>query len=767
MKELYYTFQTLIRGKSSNVIKVASLTLGLFVGVLLFACVAFQLCFYNFLRQPEQLYLTYLSNVLNGVEEEAFPYTYGTFSTAMRENFPKEVEDATILRDVDDCVFYHGDVRLKEPTIYSDEHLFSTLGLKVLAGKPEDLLTPDAVFISETLAKKIRAGEKTESVIGKVLYADRKEPLTVRGVYEDMGENTDFAFNVVKSMTKLWNDKRGGWGYDISYQSIIRFRNDADIKKVEARIPEMLKKYIPDFNKEVNDSWKLSFRPLQQLHTSNTTVKTMILVMTVLAVSILLIAAFNYVLISVSSLARRAKAVGVHKCNGATDGCIFRMFLMETALIVLLSVVIVVGLMFQFRGFVEEITAARLDSLFTVQTLWAPSLVVLAVFILAGVIPAGLFSSVPVTQVFRRYTEQKTYWKRPLLFVQFMGMTFIIGFLVVVLYQYHAVMNKDIGYNPDRVVVSWFDLGNERENAKNYFMNLPMVEDYGAGAQQICYGLSGDTFDVGDNRKVNARIEWADVDFVPMIGIKILQGKNFGLKDEVLVNEEFVRQAHWTGNPVGKQINYYGDKILTVVGVLKDFSVYSAYESQAPIMLICSSRGSCHYLRLKEPFEENLNKLNAITKAAFPTNDVVFQSLRKNLDAQYVDVVRFRDAVWLASISILLIALMGLLGYVNDEIRRRSKEIAIRKVNGAEAVEILTLLSKDILWTALPAVVIGGIGAWIIGGKWMEQFSDSSFPENWMFVIVALWVLLLIITCVVIKAWHVANENPVKSIKAE
>ena len=767
MKQFYYTWQALIRGRSSNVIKVVSLTLGLFVGILLFACVAFQLSFYNFLRQPEQLHLAYLSNVLNGVEEEAFPYIYGTFSAAMRENFPEEVEDATILRDMDACVFYKGDVRLNEPTVCSDEHLFSTLGLKVLAGKPEDLVNPDVIFISETLAKKVSEGQRIESVIGKILYADRNDPYVIRGIFEDLGENTDFVFNVVKPMARLWNDKRGGWGYDISYQSFIRFRSNADIRMVEARIPEMLKKYMPKYNQDTNDNWILTFRPLQQLHTSNSTVKTMIVVMSVLAVSILLIAAFNYVLISISSLARRAKAVGVHKCNGATDGCIFKMFLIETAMILLISVVLVVGLMFQFRDFVEEITAARLDSLFTMQTLWVPLVVVLAVFIFAGVMPAGLFASIPVSQVFQRYTERKTYWKRPLLFIQFMGMTFIFGFLIVVLYQYHAVMNKDIGYNPDRVVSTWVDLGNDRESAKNYFMNLPIVEDYGAGAQQICYGLSGDTYDVGDGRKVNARIEWADVDFVPMIGIKLLQGKNFMTKDEVLVNEEFVRQAHWVDNPVGKKIHYYNEQVLTVAGVVKDFSVYSAYEPQAPVILIYSTRGRCHYLRLKEPFEENLNKLNALMKDAFPTSDVVFQSLRKMIDEQYVDVVRFRDAVWLASVSILLIAVMGLLGYVNDEVRRRSKEIAIRKVNGAEVSGILALIAKEVLYIAVPAVLLGAVGAWFIGDKWIGQFSDSRFPDSWVFVVTALFVLLIIIGCVILKVWRIANENPVKSIKSE
>lgn len=767
MRQLYYTIQTLIRGRGSNLIKIISLTLGLFVGILLFASVAFQLSFHNFFRQPELLYLTYMTNIQNGVEGKAFSYTFGPLSAALKENFPKEVENATILRDWGDVVLYNGDTRLQEYMTYGDENLFATLGLKVLAGKPEDLVSPDVIFISHTLAKKIGAMDgELSSVIGKNLYQDRKQPMMVRGVFEDLKENTDISFDVVMPMASLRRDNRAGWGYDISYMAIIRFRDEAGMKTVEARLPDMLKKYMPNFNKRENNRWECSFRPLSDLHSTNPTVRTMVLVMSVLAIVILLIAAFNYVLISVASLARRAKAVGVHKCSGATGGAVFRMFFTETVLIVLLAILLTVLLMFQFRDFVEETTAARLVSLFTWRTLWVPVLVVIAVLLLAGIMPAGLFSSIPVTQVFHRYTERRTAWKRPLLFIQFMGMTFIFGFLIIVLGQYQTVMNKDLGYNPNRVVMCWHQFGNEEGNAKSFFKNLPMVEDYAAAAQMICYGYSGDTFDVGESRMVDARVDWIGVDFVPMMGIPILEGKNIAVEGEILVNEEFVRQARWTDSPIGKRIQY-GRRDFIVVGVVGDYAIRSAYHPQEPILLMTSQNPGFNYLRLKEPFEQNLADLNRQMAEAFPTDDVVFLSLPQMLEEQYTDVRRFRNAVVLASISIFLIALMGLIGYTNDEVRYRSKEIAIRKVNGAEASGILRLLSENILWTALPAVIIGALLARFIGNKWLEQFSDSVQLGICAYIGVALLVLALIICTVVFRAWNVANENPVKSIKNE
>ena len=116
---------------------------------------------------------------------------------------------------------------------------------------------------------------------------------------------------------------------------------------------------------------------------------------------------------------------------------------------------------------------------------------------------------------------------------------------------------------------------------------------------------------------------------------------------------------------------------------------------------------------------------------------------------------------------ILLIVLMGLIGYISDETQRRSKEIAIRKVNGAEASSILRLLSVGILKVAVGAIIIGIAFAGYVSNIWMEQFSDSTSLSPVWFVLLGLALLALIVGVVVVKAWHIANENPVKSIKSE
>ena len=173
------------------------------------------------------------------------------------------------------------------------------------------------------------------------------------------------------------------------------------------------------------------------------------------------------------------------------------------------------------------------------------------------------------------------------------------------------------------------------------------------------------------------------------------------------------------------------------------------------------------HLRLKEPFAENLQRLNKEAGEAFPGQTIEFESLEQALADSYNSVRVFRNATIAATFVILFITLMGLIGYTNDETQRRSKEIAIRKVNGAEASGILELLAKDVLVTALPAVLLGTLASWYVGELWMSQFATTMGSTIPYYIMTALVTLLMIVGVVLVKTWKIANENPVISIKSE
>ncbi|MFK2214712.1 FtsX-like permease family protein [Bacteroides fragilis] len=768
MKQLYYTIQTLLRGRGSNVIKVISLTLGLLVGILLFARVAFELNYDSYYSEPENLCITLRTGISDGIKKEPNIDNYGKLAEAIRENFPDEVEDATVLDLFSQSPLYHEGKKMEHVILAtSKSHVFSTLGIKVLLGDVSQLDRVDVIFISRSLARRLFADANP---IGKTINIEIDYPLTVQGVFEDIPENTEFHFDGVYSFdtrSKQYGSERGGWGYDSSYHCMVRFRHPDDREKVEVRMPEMLKKYIHNYK---GQSEEYSFMTPSQYHLQKPESRKIVMILSILGFAILLVAGMNNVLISVSSLAQRAKSVGIHKCNGASDGHIYRMFLYESALLILLSLLFVTVLLFTFKLEIEDLSGASLKALFTWQTLWVPILVSLVLFLVIGLFPGKLFAAIPVTQVFHRFTAHRFVWKRSLLFIQFTGIAFILGLLMVILLQYHQVMTRDMGYKVDNLAVGWSPY-REIDKMDGILRGLPIVEEFCNASTIIYGGYMGQPYTDAHGKEFMGRIEFVDEHYVPVMGLQIIKGRNIQQDKEILINEEMVRQIGWTDSPIGKNLEDGKNNFGTIVGVVKDYVVQSAYMPQAPVALMSNLEWmnvlNKRNIILKEPFGENLAKINTLMKEAFPTVDIVFRSARQEIDKQYQEVRRFRNVVIIASIAILLIALMGLFGFVNDEIQRRSKEIAIRKVNGAEVPDILRLVSGNIFWTALSAVLVGIVFAYIVSNKWLEQFSDRVSVNGGHFLVVIIIILLLIMGSVIGRSWNVANENPVNSIKNE
>ena len=146
---------------------------------------------------------------------------------------------------------------------------------------------------------------------------------------------------------------------------------------------------------------------------------------------------------------------------------------------------------------------------------------------------------------------------------------------------------------------------------------------------------------------------------------------------------------------------------------------------------------------------------------AFPDKTIDFTSMEESMRTMYNPVRVFRNATVVAGVVMFFIMLMGLLGYTTDEVQRRSKEIAIRKVNGAEASDILRLLGNDILWVAIPAVIIGIALSGYVNNLWINAFTAQVSMSVAAYLGIGLAVLAVIISCVLIKAWRIANENPV------
>ena len=423
-----------------------------------------------------------------------------------------------------------------------------------------------------------------------------------------------------------------------------------------------------------------------------------------------------------------------------------------------------------FRDFIEDTTAVELGALFSLDRLWVPLLTVAILFLIGGALPGRIFARIPVSQVFRRYTEGKKGWKCPLLFVQFAGVAFICGLMYVVMLQYYYVLNKDLGYNPKRVVVANTGFGNKenQDYALTFFRGLPYVESVSSADSHPVYSYSGTMIqDESGQSLFSSRFCEMMEDYPKMMGMVMKEGRMPRNENEVAINETYGEWMHW-GTELLNRTVYNSGYVCKVVGVIKDFRIGNFTNPQAPFILMSTKNfGNCVHVRLKEPFAENLQKLNKVSADAFPDKTVDFRSMEQMIKESYNSIRVFSNATILAAVTMFFVMMMGLIGYTTDEVRRRSKEIAIRKVNGAEASGILEMLVKDVLYVAVAAVVIGVAASWYVNDMWMDMFAEH-VPVSWAaYVLIAIVNLLVIVACVLWKSWRIANENPVNSLKSE
>ena len=243
----------------------------------------------------------------------------------------------------------------------------------------------------------------------------------------------------------------------------------------------------------------------------------------------------------------------------------------------------------------------------------------------------------------------------------------------------------------------------------------------------------------------------------------------------MLVDEQFARKMKEVAgidDVVGQQFinSSLGNQYpLTVVGVVKDFTLGSLVSREERPIMVVNGNVFTHYIMMKLHgiTPENLTAVQQLCDRLYPDAELNVKLYSNEMADQYQETQRTRDLVMIGCLASLLITLIGLIGYVRDEVQRRSRELAIRKVVGATEGEVQLLFARCIAVIALPSIVIGVALGWYLSTLLMQQFAYK-VPLLWyVFAADALAVILIIAAVVFIQTRRVANDNPVEYLKKE
>jgi putative ABC transport system permease protein len=789
--------RALTRKGRGNVIKIVSLGLGLAVGLVLITKVNFEYSYESFYPDADRVFrimATYLEGSSDGEMKERSDD--GTISGGVAFDMGREIPQIEVSTRYtalgsDKLLIPDSRAIIEAKVIIADSCLHDVLPRPVIAGDVKNALsTPKTAIVSRTLAEKI--GGAGGDVIGRTVAFDEYpgRSVTIGAVFEDIPENSDFHYEMAISILSIGEYTWDGsmfWDGNDRYTSFVKLLPGVVPDDILPAMREVQKRHadMEGMAAEGVDirHWLI---PLRRVHSDDPDIKQANALMLMLAVSLIIIALLNYLIITLSTVLRRAREVAVHKCYGAGGGDISRQVLAETTLHVALSLGAAALLVGVFRGQVEEILGTSLAALFSWRGVAMVVGVCAVLLVVAAWVPSRLFVNVPAVAVVRRFKRAGKRWKLALLAVQFVVAAAFCAILLVIWLQYKMMMNSDPGYEYENVVYADVSGTSQEQRgvAVETLLAMPGVETVATAYQPLFDTANGDNVYLPGSEQLMfniADLYEAGDGYFEMMEIPIIEGGGFekgvSAPNDIIVNRAFAERisllAGWSDGVVGKAVNVTGHGDLwefNIVGVFENFRLGAINDLDDRPAALFYTDGYEHLLwvKLREVNGETMRAVQNVLTGAMPDKASIYVDAMKNTIAGLYNNERVeRNAIVLCSLITLVIVLLGLVGYLRNEISRRSAEIAIRKINGAGIFDVLGLLGREIVWIAVPALAVGAIVAYYVSERWIAGFSERITLSVWLFAGSALSVLLVILAVSIVTAYGISTQNPVLSLKKD
>ena len=778
-----------MKNNSDILIKILSLGIGLAVGIVLIAKVFFELSYDSFYKDIDRVY-----TINTWISQQGDEKDYGQVSGAVAVGFMEEVPG--VEAGTRTTFVFNGDTYLDEDgnklqatLVCADTCFFRVFDRPILAGDPVAVLGKwGSVMVSRTFAEKMGG---TQECIGKqIANADMDGlKLTIEGVFENFPKNGTLDYDILLSMDTYGKQSTDNWLGNDRYKGYVKLMPGVDPATLTDAIRKMQEAHQPLAQLEANGmQFKYFLKPFSTMHTSAPEVRQQVILLSIVAALLILISLLNYILIVISSMVKRSKEVGVRKCYGAEGRHIYGMLSKEALLHIILSLALAAVIIFAGRGIVENLLGVPFQTLLVPQSMMAIIAVLVFVLVISIVVPAELYQRIPVYAALKNYTENSRAWKLGLLGVQVLINVFLVVMMLVIGRQYQRVSHADTGYDYENLF--YFDMyDGDRQALSRAFQTLqrlPEVAGVAASYNLPFQGSNGDNVYLPDDDRelFNIADQYeCSPEFYGLMGIEFLEGRAPRDSSEIVVDEKFVAKmaefTDWSDGAVGKQVyvtghdrdRMAGNANFTISGVYKSYLIGNLTGvDQRPSALFYGEIGSMsswmpHVLFKMQP--ESREKVKTALEQALEGREINIVSYEEQMRAAYDGSRKMRNTMVIGAVFSLLIALLGLLGFIKDESLRRSKEMAVRKINGATTSDILGVFSMDIMKLSVAAALIACIAAFFVARRWLEQFAEKVSLNPLYFMGGAVLVLLVVLGVVVLNCLRIARANPVESLKNE
>jgi putative ABC transport system permease protein len=682
--------------------------------------------------------------------------------------------------------------------LFADPEILDILQFDFMMGNPKEALAkPLNVIISQSTAQKYFGNANP---MGKIIRQDDQD-FTVSAVVKDLPAQSHFTMNFlapVASYQITYSDMLTKW-YISAFCYYLLIPDEVNKKVVETQLAGLFAE--GNGVDKSNIEFKTYLEPLSDIHLKSVGTRwdnalkgdiQVVYGLGMIALLILGIAIANYINMLTADCRRKAKETSIQRVNGASTYNIISDQLLETSIFLLFAFLLSMALTLQMLPVVNNLSGKLLSVNWSVLM---PGMALLVTsIILSAIYPIIFLNSIKPVEALKNQINiikvkslEKQQWLRgALVTFQLTIATLLISSTIVINNQLQLIMNAKTGFDKENTLIVYNPYTEGMKERYELFRqklgNVPMIKSIGVA--QNAPGNTINNFspawlpDQNNQRSDLGQIS-VDYDFLTTVGAKFLAGRNFDINVSsdkttgMIINQSAVKALNLT-DPIGQKIVVQNNvdtpnNELEVIGVIEDMQYFTLREASKPVMYFIKDWGK-YEIAIKlgsGNYSATLSQIEAIWQEIAPEWPFSYQFLDERINHNYKSEINTAKIITgLSGISIFL-SILGILGMIMFTIQQRTKEIGIRKVNGARISEILIMLNKDFVkWVAIAFIIATPI-AWYAMHKWLENFAYKTELSWWIFALAGSLTLGISLLTVSWQSWKAATRNPVEALRYE
>jgi putative ABC transport system permease protein len=784
--ELKSAIRSIVRKKVTSAISILGLGIGLGCIIVLMALIIHEKSFDRFIPDYQNVYRI-------------------VFGNSVQTHFPLAENMAGEFPEVKDYFRYYqaGSLQVKTPAneivresgfAFADPAIFRILGIKFLSGAPARSVSE--IAISDESAAKFFGSQSPTGAVIRVKFADRFMDLTVSGVYRSFPDNStlnpDYIADIKLSDRILTQFQRslGEYGnenaqnFDWRYAEFLSYvflDKNADPGALSSK----MEKYKELITNEDKDELHYKLQPVSEIYLGSGDMNggfflrrgnpEELLYYEAITILILIIAVANYILLSRASASDRIHELGTRKVFGASRGRIRLLIILESNLIVLLSLIPATFIIDYGMTFINE----TLNKTITPQVFLNPVLLLLLflIILLTGFLSGWLiglnYSKIPALTLISGKIVKKgrsNRWNYSFLVLHFAIFIILVSGVITVSKQINYSMSGYTGIHPQNVMVAPL---NTNELKKSFAViceeieKIPGVEKTAGGSFIPPFGnFLPINLAVTDGDKVKFDGLIMGEGMVELLGIEVIDGSSFGpfkpRIPEILLNESSAKKYNVkAGEPF---------MVFNIRGILRDFHAHSLHTLIQPMVILQQNPEKMGLIAIKTTGKNNdavIKRLRELYTQIAPDEIFEVSYLTDQIDNFYGRERNQARIIGAFSLLAMILSVMGLFGISIISITKRTKEIGIRKVNGASITEVLLMINADFVKWVLISIVISVPASVYLFSQWMNRFAYKTQQSWWIYASAGMAAVIIAVLTVSWQSWRAATKNPVESLRYE